>query len=65
MNDSMECVLLSFFLFFNHRLSADRKSVFSNLKKGERDRQKLLGTVLKHLRQLASIHNDKVNQKSD
>lgn len=65
MNESIEYVFLYYVLIHNYRLSADRKSVFSNLKKGERDRQKLLGTVLKHLRQLASIHNDKVNQKTD
>lgn len=47
------------------KLGADKKSVFSALKKSERDKQKLLGTVLKHLRQLASINYDKVNKKEN
>jgi len=33
---------------------ADKKTVFAVLKKSERDKKKLLETVLKQLRQLAS-----------
>ena len=56
---------MNLFFLLNDRLGADKKSVFSTLKRSERDRQKLLGTVLKHLRQLASINYDKASQKTD
>ncbi|GLV44107.1 Secretory 15 [Carabus blaptoides fortunei] len=37
----------------------DKKTIFSNLKKSERDKKKLLETVLKQLRQLAQIPPNK------
>jgi hypothetical protein len=39
---------------FNRMREADKKTVFAVLKKSERDKKKLLETVLKQLRQLAS-----------
>lgn len=40
-------------LFFLRMREADKKTVFAVLKKSERDKKKLLETVLKQLRQLA------------
>lgn len=46
------CILKTYIFFFRLKES-DKKTVFSVLKKSERDKKKLLETVLKQLRQLA------------
>jgi hypothetical protein len=49
------CLYDMFNIYFNCRIrEADKKTVFSVLKKSERDKKKLLETVLKQLRQLAA-----------